>query len=187
MKKFYASSTRGFYSEEIHGTPGSPDCKIPSDAVEITGEYYAALLDAQFNGKRIEPDAKGFPVAVDPPAPTLEDIKATKNAEINAARLKANRSTFPFGDKLIQCDELSRSDIDAVAMTVARTGALPAEFPGGWKALDNSIVPIPDVATWDAFYGAMVDQGTANFNKAQALKGQLKAAKTPEEVEAITW
>jgi hypothetical protein len=38
-----------------------------------------------------------------------------------------------------------------------------------------------------AFYSSMFAAGNANFAKAQALKDQLEAATTPEEVQSITW
>jgi hypothetical protein len=117
----------------------------------------------------------------------LPAFKARKNAEINGARLVANRLTFTFAGKEISCDELSRGDIDGVNGIVALTGALPPGFPGAWKATDNSYVPIPNVTTWIQLYGAMVSKGTANFAHSQSLKAQLEAATTNEEVEAIQW
>jgi hypothetical protein len=118
---------------------------------------------------------------------SLQSAKAAKNAEINAARLSANRSTFTFSGKAIACDELSRSDIDGAHGIILMTGALPPGWPGGWKAVDNTYVAIPDVATWGAFYAAMVSQGMANFAKAQTLKAQLAAAATIAEVEVLQW
>lgn len=116
---------------------------------------------------------------------SVDDLKRQKNAEINAARLAANRSTFNFAGKAIACDELSRGDIDGINGIVALTKSLPPGFPGGWKAVDNTYVSITDVATWVAFYGAMVQQGTANFIHAQQLKAQLAAASTPIEVQEV--
>lgn len=116
---------------------------------------------------------------------TLADLKAAKNAAINAARLKANQSHFTFAGKQIAVDPLSRSDIDAAHGAILMLGAMPGGWPGGWKAMDNTIVPIADLATWGQFYGAMVAQGTANFAHAQALKAQLASATTPEEVAAV--
>ena len=52
---------------------------------------------------------------------------------------------------------------------------------------DNSLLPIPDVAAWTAFYGAMVAAGNANFGKAQQLKAALEAANTVAEVAAVVW
>jgi hypothetical protein len=82
---------------------------------------------------------------------------------------------------------LSRSDIDGVAAFVALYDALPPEFPGAWKAVDNNYVPIPDAATFKAMISAMVAAGTSNFLHAQDLKAQLAAATTEEEIQAIAW
>lgn len=56
---YYAKSTSGFYSIEIHGN------KIPSDAVEISDEQHAALLQGQTDGKEIVGDDNGFPMLID--------------------------------------------------------------------------------------------------------------------------
>ncbi len=105
------------------------------------------------------------------PAPilTLEEAKAAKNDEINAARLTANRSTFVHGGKTIACDELSRSDIEGANGAIANLGALPPGWPGAWKAVDNTYLVIDTVAKWKAFYLSMFAAGSANFTHAQAL------------------
>lgn len=177
----YAKSTGGFYATEIHGDT------VPNDAVEIAVEEYEALLDSQSQGKRIVGDASGLPIASDQPSPTLPDLKAAKNAAINAARATANTGTFTHGGKTFSCDPLSRGDIDGMNGYVAIFAALPSVFTGEWKAADNTFLPIPDVAAWKAFYSAMVLQGAANFAHAQDLKAQLEAATTPAAVAAIVW
>lgn len=73
---FYSASLQGFYSLDIHGQ------NIPADAVEITAELHAALMDGQSAGRRIVADAEGFPVLADPPLPTPEQIKAAFVAAI---------------------------------------------------------------------------------------------------------
>jgi hypothetical protein len=123
----------------------------------------------------------------DDPAFTLDAVKAAKNTEINAARMAANRSTFTHSGKVFACDELSRSDIDGVNGYASLFGALPASWPGAWKAVDNSYLPIATLNDWKAFYGAMVAAGNANFARAQQLKADLAAATTFEQVNAITW
>lgn len=57
----YSPSTGGFYLPEIHGDA------IPEDAVEITAEAHAALLEGQSQCKRIIAGPDGFPVLADPP------------------------------------------------------------------------------------------------------------------------
>ena len=117
----------------------------------------------------------------------LAQQKAAKNDQINAWRAAANLSTFPHSGKHIACDELSRSDIDGVANNIALFGEFPDGFPGGWKATDNSVIPLPNVDAFRAMYASMTAQGTENFNHSQTLKVQLAAASTPEEVAAIQW
>ncbi len=65
---FYSKSTGGFYDTAIHGD------NIPSDAVEITSEQYAALLEGQSQGKIISADENGYQILIDPPPPTTEQI-----------------------------------------------------------------------------------------------------------------
>jgi hypothetical protein len=122
-----------------------------------------------------------------PPAVDLVALKAAKNAEINAARLAANFTSFTHAGKAIACDQLSRSDIDGTNGFVGLYGTLPPGWPGGWKAVDNTYVPISSVDGWKAFYSSMFAAGNANFAKAQALKTQLEAATTAAEVQAIVW
>lgn len=170
----------------------------PTEAAFVAGEQPAAkwtmVLELPFDDEQPEQalsDAPGGPlhgapvVSVQWPPIDLAELKARKNASINAARLKANQSHFTFAGKQIATDPLSRSDIDGAHGIIVATGALPPGWPGGWKAINNEYVLIPDVPTWLAFYGAMVAQGTANFAHAQALKAQLAAATTPAEVEAV--
>lgn len=121
------------------------------------------------------------------PSPNLAALKSAKNEQINAARLAATYSTFTHGGKVISCDQLSRSDIDGVNGYVALNGALPPSWPGAWKAVDNTLLTISDVAGWGAFYGSMVAAGSANFAHSQTLKAALAAAATAAEIAAIVW
>ena len=78
---FFSPAKLGFYVPSINGSA------IPPDAVEITPAQHAALLAAQSAGKRIVPDANGYPVAQDPPpppAPTAEQIRADRVADVYA-------------------------------------------------------------------------------------------------------
>lgn len=79
---YYAKSTGGFYDLSIHGD------NITADAVEITAEQHAALLQGQSEGKIITADENGYPVLVDPPTPTTEQLAAqartTRDTKLNA-------------------------------------------------------------------------------------------------------
>jgi len=76
---FYAKSTGGFYTPELHGD------QIPSDAVEITEAEHAELMAGHSAGKAITADADGKPVLTDPPAPTREELLAQAQAARAAA------------------------------------------------------------------------------------------------------
>jgi len=74
----YSANTGGFYDTAIHGD------NIPADAVEITAAEHAALLEGQSQGKVIVADENGYPILVDPPAPTEEELQVVKNQEARA-------------------------------------------------------------------------------------------------------
>lgn len=150
---------------------------LEADAVEdFSQRKYLAI------GKNLVVDPAWIEPTVD-----LAPIKFAKNLQINEWRQTANRSTFPYAGKLIACDDLSRSDIDAVAGSVAMNNALPVGFPNAWKSTDNTLIPIPDIATFKQMYNAMMAQGTANFARSQQLKAALASAETAQEIEAIKW
>ena len=180
-KIFYSKSTGGFYCQSIHGS------NMPGDAKEITQAQHAALLDAQAAGKSIVADADGFPIEQDPVPPTLVELIAAKNAQINIWRAEANTSKFTHQGKNFACDALSRSDLDGTAATIALTGAFPPGFPNGWKAIDDTYIGLPTVESFGEFYAAMSGQGSANFARAQALKGKLAQVQDQAGLDAITW
>ncbi|WP_376901995.1 hypothetical protein [Aeromonas veronii] len=56
---FFSKSTGGFYIEVIHGD------SIPDDAVEISKEKHAELMEGQSKGKIITADNNGEPILID--------------------------------------------------------------------------------------------------------------------------
>lgn len=117
---------------------------------------------------------------------TLAQVKAQKNAEINSAHERANMR-FEFAGHWFQADARSWQQITAVQGYVSDSGRLPPGFPGRWKSEDNQYLPINDAAEWRLFYAAAVARGTANFMTSEALKLQLEAAQTIDQVEAVKW
>ena len=75
---FYSKTTCGFYDTATHGD------NIPSDAVEITAEEHATLMQGQSEGKRIVADDEGRPVLADPPPPTQAEIVAQYESALDA-------------------------------------------------------------------------------------------------------
>ena len=117
----------------------------------------------------------------------VADLRSRKDKEINTARLAANNTFFTYLGKKIACDTLSRSDIDGANGYITLHNTLPAQWPGGWKTMDNSYVPIATVTDWTNFYTAMYQQGLLNFAKSQQLKQQIASAPTIEALRQINW
>jgi hypothetical protein len=113
--------------------------------------------------------------------------KSHKRELINTWRAEANQTYFMHAGKQIECDALSRSDIDAVAGNIALTGDFPAGFPNAWKTLDNSYIALPTVQSFKDMYSSMTLQGTANFGHAQELKAALAASTTLAALDAVRW
>lgn len=93
---FYSASTGGFYDPEIHG--GS----IPADAVEITADDHATLMEGQSSGLCIMPNSDGFPELADRPPLTGEELKADFVAKIQA-RLDGFARTRGYDSILSAC------------------------------------------------------------------------------------
>lgn len=111
--------------------------------------------------------------------------KAALNLEINAWRAAINFTSFPYAGKLVACDVLSRSDIDVVASYIGLFGTFTPDFPGAWRAIDNSYIMLPTVDAFKAMYTAMAARGTANFNQSQAWKASTAASTTQADLDVI--
>lgn len=167
--------------------PLTPDAwLLPAHCTQTAPPVVSAGHFAQFVNNAWLVVAEPPPPA-EPLPPTLAELKALKNIEINNARLTANRTTFTHAGKTFSCDELSRGDIVSTNDEIGNLSAMPVGWPGGWKAVDNTYTAISDVAAWKAFYTSMFAAGMGNFTHAQALKAQLAAATTAAQVAAIVW
>lgn len=71
---YYSKKTGGFYMAEVHGD------SIPADAVEITRERHAELMDGQGRGLVIAPGRGGFPELQEPAPLTLEQVLMLRQA-----------------------------------------------------------------------------------------------------------
>lgn len=65
---YFSPSTGGFYAREIHGDA------IPEDAVEVSDEIHASMMEGQSQGKVIVAGDGGYPMLADPPPPTPEQL-----------------------------------------------------------------------------------------------------------------
>lgn len=122
---FYSKETKGFYSREIHGD------KIPADAVAVTDDEYAKLVDGQASGKIITVDVGGRPTLQDPPTP----VPPTRD-QIEAQRLRAYADPITGSDRhfaeaiRMQAMGADQAEIDAAkAAGAARYAEIQMEYP----------------------------------------------------------
>ena len=75
----YSPTTGGFYR------PGHTPSKIPADAVDVQAEDYPALMAAIARGCTIQADPAGYPVAVEPSAPSADEVIKAQIVELEAS------------------------------------------------------------------------------------------------------
>lgn len=200
---FYSKLTGGFYSADLHGSrtlvidapawvppliDGVPDpsaiaptieinnpaCGIPPDAVEITDEQHAALLDGQTQGKRIEADADGFPALVEPPQPTLSELKTAKWEAIKAERdRRIQHGGYKVGELGFHSDTFSRTQQMGLVMLGAN---IPANLQ--WKTLDGSFVVMTQALAGQVFAAAAASD-IAIFGAAETHRAAMEASADP--------
>lgn len=86
IKRFYSATARGFFSDDFHHPS-----KMPADVVAITHDEWAALLEAQSQGKEITVDQAGRPIAIDPV--DTPDVKRRKiQYRLDALDTKSSRA-----------------------------------------------------------------------------------------------
>ncbi|MFA7399234.1 MAG: DUF4376 domain-containing protein [Sideroxydans sp.] len=177
---FYSEKTGGFYDRAIHGN------NIPADAVDVPDAEYSALMEAQEQGKYIQSNANGYPVAVSPPPPTAAELlAAAKDAQIStieAAYTAAVSADIAYLSTTFQADAASQALISSVL--AASGGALPAGFV--WYDATNQPV-VMKYAELQGLAGSILMRGQPLFALKQAHKAAIRAATTIAQVEAVAW
>jgi hypothetical protein len=183
---FYSKSTNGFYDPEIHGD------NVPVDAVEITAEEHAALINGQSQGKRIIADANGFPVLTDPPAPTSAEIwdriKAKRDV-IKAGGVKVGTKWY-HTDTESRIQHLGLLEKARAARAAGGTDATRLQALGQdikWKTMDGSFIYLTVKHAEDIF-AAVTDLDAAAFAAAETHRVAMEASADPAAYDfSVGW
>jgi len=176
MTILFSPSAGGFFDTRIRGI-GS---KIPLDAVEVTTDRHAELMQAIAAGHVIS--VQSGAVVSSAPTVSMDAARSAKIAEIDAARDAALDAGFVFNGVRYDCDDLSVQRITGATVL----GILNPAFSTPWITFDNTVVTLS--ATDLAGLGAAAAQHVATqLFKARALKDEVLAATTVEQVSAINW
>lgn len=148
---FFSKTTLGFYSSLVHGQ------NIPQDAVEITPEQHAALMNAQSSGKRIQADANGAPIAVNPPEPSQAELIAVRLVQLREVREKILKRLGDIagragrgGDVVLAgaCDAAAVALLDITENLPATLAEVEAEVTNRYGAIvQDAINAVPTLAS----------------------------------------
>lgn len=161
MGKFYSPSTRGFYDTSVHGPQllkipdpswvegeemqtqpeieaANPACKIPEDALAVSDDAYQALFEAQAAGKVLAPGLDGAPVAIDPPAPTRNQLKSSLSSAVQS-HLDSQAQSLGYDNIFTAA---TYADEPSVAKFQAEGRALRAWRSAVWQACGASLAEI---------------------------------------------
>lgn len=125
MTIFYSALSQGFFDSRA----AAP---IPSDGVEVTAEFHAALFDGQSQGKIIVHDGKNLPLLVDGP-----DLVLDAYHQSAAAALAASDVTMLRVNEAIILGDVTATDPTVIAWATYRR-ALRAEV----KAATVGTLPV---------------------------------------------
>lgn len=117
------------------------------------------------------------------PAPTLKEVKDQKRAEINAARDQAEQGGFEYMGKVFDSDQVSAQRISMAAQAMALADDTATIT---WTCQDNTTIDL-NKTQLIGMVAALAAWSNTCHQKATALKAQIDAAKTAEELEKITW
>lgn len=166
------------YNTKWHGEPGSPDCCIPIDAIELTAED-AAIFAAEptewvWSGERLP--------YVPSEADQLISTKEFKLAELAADRYKAETAGITVGNTEIRTDRESQAMLTGAMMTM-REGFVSTIQ---WKAGIGLWVPlgIEEITMLASAVSSHVQQC---FAREQELATMVTNATTTEDVMGIEW
>lgn len=174
---YFSPSTNGFYTDEIHGR------NIPEDAVKITYDEHAALLDGQSSGKVIVAGAGGRPILADQPKATASNVWNAIKVERDrrkAGGLKVGALWFHSdADSRIQYLGLKDKARDLLSAGGAMTDNLTIlGQPVRWKTMEGSFATISAKIAFD-IVAAVVDLDARLFAVAETHRAAMWAAADP--------
>lgn len=154
-----------------------------NDIFDLSQYDEAYKFVSENKGTTIEDLGGGQYKIVTIPTPTLDELKSKKREEINQARDNAEQGGFEYMGKVFDSDQVSAQRISMAAQAMALA---PEGTTITWTCQDNTTIDL----TAQELVGlvvALAEWSNTCHQKATALKAQIDAAKTAEELEKITW
>jgi hypothetical protein len=179
MGLFYSKTTTGFYHTDMHGG------NIPADAVPITDEEHASLLQGEAQGLKIAADGNGVPF-LEQRTISLDEARAAQALVVGMACKQAIVGGF-VSDALGSEHTYASKPEDQVNLIGAVASGLPsvdfwcADQDGAWSLAPHTAAQIHQVLA-DAAIQRMLCSA-----KLQTLTAAIDSANTVDQVAAVVW
>lgn len=172
---FYSAKTGGFYSLEIHGAA------IPEDAIEITVDYHATLMQGQSIGKRIVSDVNGYPILSDPTKPGLEQFLERLKTERDRRQLEGG---VKVGDHWYLSTERATGEYNSL---INASQGMPEDtvLRSGWRTMSGATVDMTPLLARQILL-AGIQQRCAIDDAALAHKAAMEACADPASYDFST-
>ena len=145
--------------------------------------YTQGAIWCNENNAFVEDLGNGQYKIVETPEPTLDELKLAKREEINKYRNATEQGGFEYMGKVFDSDQVSciRISSAAQAMQYADDNATIT-----WTTQDNSTIDL-NKAQLMGLVVALAQHSNECHQKATALKAQIMACESQEELDKIMW
>lgn len=106
---YYSASKGGFFIDSFKDNYEKSANGWPEDAVEITYDEHKNLINGQAQGKLIKSDNNGYPILIDAPAPSQEQLSAVAEEELRRLIAEATVKIAPLQDA-VDLDEATQDE-----------------------------------------------------------------------------
>ncbi|MFU2315958.1 tail fiber assembly protein [Rahnella sp. PCH160] len=95
---FYSANNNSFYAAQLKIDYEESANGWPEDAIIISNETYAALLEGRYKGKKIIADYNGNPILSEPVPPTQQELISEAKSNLELLMTAANYAVAPLQD-----------------------------------------------------------------------------------------
>jgi hypothetical protein len=155
---------------------------LPDDLQDISQADHAALMAAQSSGKIIDWSGP-VPVAIDPPAPTLAEVRTQKLTQLNS-EVQAVAAQLTAGYPDFEISTWPDQQAEVLAWKANATAATPCiDALSGFRGIPRELYLQKTLAKVEAFRKA----GWYLAGTRQKYEDQIKAASDMAALNAITF
>lgn len=168
----------------IHAIAEEQVKQYPEESWVHSPESYKTLLGEGLTTLDMAVDDKDVFQRTPDPAEKLAAAKKAKADAIDGKTDALIEAGFSYEGQVFSLSRQAQQNLAGLLTAIA--AGFPVTWPKTWNTLDDSGThTVQDAAEFQLFYGTAMATVEAHLNSGTALKDQVRAAKTVEEVSAI--